>query len=75
VGGHRSSLLGGRMMSQRSVCPQGADIVDGKQRFMGLLNQALDLADALELPPEIGARLQEIIDLAGHQPESGEALH
>jgi hypothetical protein len=44
--------------------PHDVEAADDKQRFMRLLNEALGLADALGLAPEIGARLQEVIDLA-----------
>jgi hypothetical protein len=51
-------------MSQRVVNPETPDVAESKQQFRQLLNEALDLADALSLPAEIGARLQEVIDLA-----------
>lgn len=50
-------------MSQRVVNPETPDVAESKQQFRQLLNEALDLADALSLPAEIGARLQEVIDL------------
>ena len=34
-----------------------------KLRLVRLLHEALDLADSLGLSPEVGARLQEVIDL------------
>lgn len=34
-----------------------------KLRLARLLHEALDLADSLGLSPEVGARLQEVIDL------------
>jgi hypothetical protein len=51
------------MMSHPSACPQSPRNGDEKQRFLCLLNQALNMADSLALPPEVGARLQEVIDL------------
>jgi hypothetical protein len=63
------------MMSQRTARPHQGDISDDKQRFVRLLNDALDLADAVELPPEIGARLQEVIDLATSSSDRNAALH
>jgi hypothetical protein len=51
-------------MSQRVVSPETPDAMESKQQFRQLLNEALNLADALSLPAEIGARLQEVIDLA-----------
>lgn len=56
------STLGGNRMSQRVPHPQSADPQENEQRLRQLLNGALDLADSLALPPEIGARLQEVID-------------
>jgi hypothetical protein len=50
-------------MSQRVVSPETPDVIESKQQFRQLLNEALNLADALSLPAEIGARLQEVIDL------------
>jgi hypothetical protein len=50
-------------MSQRVVSPEPPDVIESKQQFRQLLNEALNLADALSLPAEIGARLQEVIDL------------
>jgi hypothetical protein len=50
-------------MSQRVVSPETPDPIESKQQFRQLLNEALNLADALSLPAEIGARLQEVIDL------------
>jgi hypothetical protein len=50
-------------MSQRVANPETPDVIESKQQFRQLLNEALNLADALSLPAEIGARLQEVIDL------------
>jgi len=69
------STLGGNRMSHRVPHPQSADFPEeNEQRLRLFLNDALHLADSLELPPEIGARLQEVIDLVeGHLgPEAGE---
>jgi hypothetical protein len=51
-------------MSQSTVSPLTENVVDGKEQLLRLLNEALGLADTLSLPPEIGARIQEVIDLA-----------
>lgn len=58
------SLLGGRRMSQPTIYAQVGKVEEGKEQLLQLLNEALGLADALALPPEIGARIQEVIDLA-----------
>lgn len=66
-------------MSQ-GVVPQQEGSADGPkddwQRVGALLSDALALIDALALPPEIGARLQEVIDAvaecAGAEPDAGE---
>lgn len=50
-------------MSQRVVNPETPDMIESKEQFKQLLDEALNLADALALPPEIGAKLQEVIDL------------
>jgi hypothetical protein len=50
-------------MSQRVPCPQLPDAGEGKQELQRILNDALNLADSLDFPPEIGARIQEVIDL------------
>lgn len=44
---------------------------ENKRRFRNLLDEALALADLLSLPPEIGARLQEVIDLTDNQRDKG----
>lgn len=49
-------------MSQGSVYPGQPGISSETQRLLRLLDEALTLVDALALPPEIGARLQEVID-------------
>lgn len=51
------------MMSQRVERPQSPDVEEGKIQLQEHLAQALSLADALALPPEVGARIQEVIDL------------
>jgi hypothetical protein len=50
-------------MSQGANCPRSAGAEDGGRQLQKVLNEALDLADSFDLAPEIGARLQEIIDL------------
>jgi hypothetical protein len=37
---------------------------EARQQFVFLLNEALQMSDALSAPPEIGARLQEVVNLA-----------
>jgi hypothetical protein len=51
-------------MSQPTISLQAEKVAEGREQLLQLLNDALGLADALELPPEIGARIQEVIDLA-----------
>jgi len=60
----RVSLLGGRKMSQPTIYAQAGKLEEGREQLLQLLNDALSLADTLVLPPEIGARIQEVIDLA-----------
>lgn len=52
-------------MSQPTIHAQAGRAEEGKEQLLQLLNEALGIADALALPPEIGARIQEVIDLAG----------
>jgi hypothetical protein len=66
----RLPMLGGNGMSQRVVSPETPDVIESKQQFRQLLNEALNLADALSLPAEIGARLQEVIDLTDNGSEN-----
>lgn len=63
-GGFARPLLGGPVMTQRVLLPQSAEVGEGSKQLQRLLDDALDLVDRLKLPPEIGARLQELIDLA-----------
>ena len=51
-------------MSQPTIYAQAQKVEEGRGQLLQLLNEALSLADALALPPEIGARIQEVIDLA-----------
>lgn len=51
-------------MSQPTIHAQARKLAEGREQLLQLLNEALGLADALTLPPEIGARIQEVIDLA-----------
>ena len=55
-------LLGGNRMSG-SAAPEtdGSSDDRGAQRALALLSEALGILDAHEYPPEIGARLQEVI--------------
>jgi hypothetical protein len=60
------------MMSQRVPSPQSLDVAERKQQLHQLLIDALNLVDALALPPEVGARLQEAIDLAERHLDTGD---
>jgi hypothetical protein len=51
-------------MSQPTIYAQAGKVDEGREQLRQLLNEALGLADALALPPEVGARIQEVIDLA-----------
>ena len=51
-------------MSQPTIHAQAGKIEEGREQLLQLLNEALGVADDLALPPEIGARIQEVIDLA-----------
>lgn len=51
-------------MSQPTTFVQAGNVEEGREQLLQLLSEALGIADALELPPEIGARIQEVIDLA-----------
>lgn len=51
-------------MSNTESCPEEPDSHVHIEDLTRLLSEALRLADQMELPPEIGARLQEVIDLA-----------
>ena len=44
---------------------QASDGRDGKAQLVRLLSEALELADTLALSHEVGARIQESIDLVG----------
>lgn len=61
-------------MSRPTPSPQTLDIAQGREQLLRLLDEALSLADALTLPPEIGARIQEVIDLAGSAEDPGDLL-
>ena len=52
-------------MSGCAECRQLPEWFQEKEQLLRLLNEALGLVDSLALPLEIGARLQEVIDLAG----------
>jgi hypothetical protein len=41
---------------------EGVSFGDGVDRAVALLLTALDLVDSIKAPPEIGARIQEVID-------------
>lgn len=45
----------------------------GVLRLRNHLFEALELADSLALPPEVGARIQEILDLIEDRIASGRA--
>lgn len=59
-------------MSQPTISSQMPDIDEGREQLLRLLNEALNLADALTFPPEIGARIQEVIDLTGYCRDPGD---
>jgi hypothetical protein len=50
-------------MSQVTSCSDASVDADLQSRLGALLRDALDLIDAMSLPPEIGARFQEVIDM------------
>ena len=50
-------------MSERLPRSRSSVGAESKQRLHSMLSEALTLADALALPPEVGARLQEVIDM------------
>ena len=50
-------------MSSTAHGPQAASACDSKQHLRRLLSEALEIVDSLALPPEVGARLQEVIDM------------
>ena len=56
-------LLGGIEMSAGSAVQEtdGTSASPSLERALALLTEALEIVDALELSPEIGARLQEVI--------------
>lgn len=56
-------------MSQRVTCPHASNEHKTKVRLKHLLEEALSIVDALALPAEVGARLQEVIDLAEGSPD------
>lgn len=60
-------------MSQPTTSPQSENVDEGKEQLLRLLNETLNLADSLGLPPEIGARIQEVIDLAGGYGDMGDS--
>jgi hypothetical protein len=51
-------------MTQTLSQHEGPAVIAPAKQFRLLLDQALSLADSNEFPPEIGARLQEVIDVA-----------
>ena len=58
-------------MSQGLAPQQQAEGAEnGVQRLNALLSDSLALADALALPPEIGARLQEVVDAVATYTEA-----
>lgn len=50
-------------MAQCALCPEGETNEGGVLQLKALLSEALGVADALRLPPQIGARIQEVLDL------------
>lgn len=51
-------------MSHRETCSEEPNVGADNEEFTRLLKEALNLADQIQLPPELGARLQEVIDMA-----------
>jgi hypothetical protein len=49
-------------MSHRVPCPRSPDFEESINQLQSFLTEALNLADSLALPPEIGARIQEALD-------------
>jgi len=58
----RASVRGCVMSGVPRTCAS-FDGCERKQHLCHLLDEALELIDSLGLPSEIGARLQEVIDL------------
>jgi hypothetical protein len=63
----------GVLMSLSAKCRELPEGCDGKEHLRRLLNEALELADRLTLAPEIGARLQEVIDMIDAQVEGSDS--
>lgn len=62
-------------MSGSAQCRRVSDNCEAQARLLRLLDEALGLVDSLAIPPEIGARLQEVVDLTARffrsdRPES-----
>ncbi len=64
--GFASSSPRGFTMSQNANCRHAPAGGEGEQQLRRLLTEALHLADRLVLPPEIGARIQEVLELVDH---------
>jgi hypothetical protein len=50
-------------MSQRVPLLEETEGRSAREQFLHFLNEALNIADSNLFPPEIGARIQEVIDL------------
>lgn len=54
----------------RAIEIRVAERCQEKEHLRQLLDEAIELVDSLGLAPEIGARLQEVIDMTGKCPVS-----
>lgn len=52
----------------RAIEIRVAERCQEKEHLRQLLDEAIELVDSLGLAPEIGARLQEVIDMTGKCP-------
>lgn len=50
-------------MAHDAVSHEGEDVRQGVIELKAHVSEALKLADRLSMPPELGARLQELLDL------------
>ena len=63
------------MVSQGAVCPHDAGTDNNETRLLCLLHDALNLVDSEGLPAEIGARLQDVIELVESNADQGGFRH
>jgi len=50
-------------MAEDAMSPDSETHYEGVQQLKAHIGEALQLADSLSLPPEVGARIQEVLDL------------